>query len=208
LFSRIDIGVRYYLPAYPFLFILGGALLASLLKSRKAARAGMLVAIGLLAWIGIEAVRAFPDHMSYLNQFAAGKPHWWYLSDSNVEWGDDIPALAAYLRARGETRVRANFLGDFGERGFGLALLIPAEELPLREIDSIKKMEAMPALFWNKPRILIGHRASVRCAQGRSSRRDLGLGQMRQAIFFAVTGNAKLQVRIAQLGRAANGAVM
>jgi Dolichyl-phosphate-mannose-protein mannosyltransferase len=113
LFSRIDIGVRYYLPAYPFLFILGGALLASLLKSRKAARAGMFVAIGLLAWIGIEAVRAFPDHMSYLNQFAAGRPHWWYLSDSNVEWGDDIPALAAYLRARGETRVHANLLGDF-----------------------------------------------------------------------------------------------
>jgi hypothetical protein len=113
LFSRIDIGVRYYLPAYSFLFILGGALLASLLKSPKAARAGMLVAIVSLAWIGTEAVRAFPNHTSYLNQFAAGKPHWWYLSDSNVEWGDDIPALAAYLRARGETRVRSAFLGDF-----------------------------------------------------------------------------------------------
>jgi len=113
LFSRIDIGVRYYLPAYPFLFMLGGALLASLLKSRQAARAGMLAAIAVLTWIGIEAVRAFPNHVSYMNQFAAGKPHWWYLSDSNVEWGDDIPALAAYLRARGETRVRASFLGDF-----------------------------------------------------------------------------------------------
>jgi len=113
LFSRIDIGVRYYLPAYSFLFILGGALLVSLFKSRQAARAGMFVAIAVLAWIGVEAVRAFPNHMSYMNQFAFGKPHWWYLSDSNVEWGDDIPALAAYLRARGETRVRANFLGDF-----------------------------------------------------------------------------------------------
>ena len=51
--------------------------------------------------------------MSYMNQFAIGKPHWWYLSDSNVEWGDDAPALAAYLRARGETRVRSAFLGDF-----------------------------------------------------------------------------------------------
>lgn len=113
LFSRIDIGVRYYLPAYPFLFMLGGALLASWLKSRSAARAGMLFAVALFVWIGIEAVRAFPNQMSYMNQFAAGKPHWWYLSDSNVEWGDDIPALAAYLRARGETRVRASFLGDF-----------------------------------------------------------------------------------------------
>ncbi len=113
LFSRIDIGVRYYLPAYSFLFILGGALLAALLKSRKAKRIGALAGIILIGWIGVEAVRAFPNHMSYLNQLAVSKPHWWYLSDSNVEWGDDAPQLAAYLRARGETRVRSMFLGDF-----------------------------------------------------------------------------------------------
>ena len=113
LFSHIDIGVRYYLPAYAFLFILGGALLASLLKSRRVARVGIVAAIALMCWIGLEAVRAFPNHMSYMNQLASRHPHWWYLSDSNVEWGDDVPALAAYLRARGETRVRANFLGDF-----------------------------------------------------------------------------------------------
>jgi len=113
LLSHIDIGVRYYLPAYSFLFIPGGALLASLLKSRRVARVGMVVAIALMCWIGIEAARTFPDHLSYMNQIASRHPHWWYLSDSNVEWGEDIPALAAYLRARGETRVRANFLGDF-----------------------------------------------------------------------------------------------
>ena len=113
LFSRIDIGVRYYLPAYSFLFILGGALLASLLKSQRRARMGTVAAILLIGWMSVEAVRAFPNHMSYMNQLAIGKPHWWYLSDSNVEWGDDIADLAAYLRARGETRVRSSFLGDF-----------------------------------------------------------------------------------------------
>jgi hypothetical protein len=113
LFSRIDIGVRYYLPAYSFLFILGGALLAWLLKSRKAARVGAFAAILLIGWMGVEAIRAFPNHMSYMNQLAIGKPHWWYLSDSNVEWGDDVAELAAYLRARGETRVRSSCLGDF-----------------------------------------------------------------------------------------------
>jgi hypothetical protein len=113
LFSRIDIGVRYYLPAYSFLFILGGGLLSVWLKSRNGRRVGVIAAMLLIGWMGIEAVRAFPDHMSYMNELAMGKPHWWYLSDSNVEWGDDAPALAAYLRARGETRVRTAFLGDF-----------------------------------------------------------------------------------------------
>jgi 4-amino-4-deoxy-L-arabinose transferase-like glycosyltransferase len=113
LFSNIDIGVRYYLPAYTFLFILGGALLDRLLKSRRARRAGALVAIALLCWTGVEAARAHPDQMSYMNQLASRAPHWWYLSDSNVEWGDDTRALAQYLRERGQTRVRGAFLCGF-----------------------------------------------------------------------------------------------
>ncbi|HEX3557964.1 MAG TPA: glycosyltransferase family 39 protein [Pyrinomonadaceae bacterium] len=113
LFSNIDIGVRYYLPAYPFLFILSGALLERLLRSRRARRAGALAAAALLCWTVVEAARAYPDHMSYMNQMASRAPHWWYLSDSNVEWGDDVHDLAAYLRARGETRVRGAFLGGF-----------------------------------------------------------------------------------------------
>jgi hypothetical protein len=129
LFSHIDIGVRYYLPAYSFLFILGGALLAALLKSPKAARVGVIAVLLLLGWIGVEAVRAFPNHMSYMNQLALGKPHWWYLSDSNVEWGDDAPALAAYLLARGETRARVVFLGDFTTlRHYGVEPLLMANE--------------------------------------------------------------------------------
>jgi 4-amino-4-deoxy-L-arabinose transferase-like glycosyltransferase len=112
-FSNIDIGVRYYLPAYPFLFILAGALLERLLRSRRARRAGAFAAAVLLCWVVVEAVRAYPDQMTYMNQLASRAPHWWYLSDSNVEWGDDVRDLAAYLRARGERRVRGAFLGGF-----------------------------------------------------------------------------------------------
>ena len=110
LLSGIAIGVRYYLPAYVFLFVLGGALLDRLLASRAPAVA---LAFALLCWAAVEAARAYPDHMSYMNQLARGRPRWWYLSDSNVEWGDDVRALAEYLRARGETRVRGAFLAGF-----------------------------------------------------------------------------------------------
>jgi hypothetical protein len=48
-----------------------------------------------------------------MNQLASNHPHWWYLSDSNVEWGDDVGQLAVYLKARGETRVRAALSGGW-----------------------------------------------------------------------------------------------
>ena len=71
-----------------------------------------------------------------MNQLASSRPHWWHLSDSNVEWGDDMKELAAYLHARGETRVRSMALGDFVTLSFygvdRLNALAPLEELPPR----------------------------------------------------------------------------
>ncbi len=119
--SPIDIGVRYYLPAYGFLFILGGCLFDSLLRKGGSAKAGLafaLVVLMSLSWMLVESVKAYPNYMSYMNEFASARPHWWYLSDSNVEWGDDVKLLAEYLKARGETRTRALLLGGYVTLGF------------------------------------------------------------------------------------------
>lgn len=119
--SPINIGVRYYLPAYIFFIILSAALVDSLLRyrgpvlARYTAIAGAILA---LCWMGVEALRTYPHYTPYMNQLAFGRPHWWYLSDSNVEWGDDSKELAAWLRARGETRVRGLLLGCFATLDF------------------------------------------------------------------------------------------
>lgn len=119
--TPINIGVRYYLPAYLFLIILSGGLLETLFRRRTSRRVRLIsTATGalLLSAMVVETGRAYPNYMPYLNQLAAAKPHWWYLSDSNVEWGDDVRELALYLRSRGETRVRAVLLGGFATLGF------------------------------------------------------------------------------------------
>lgn len=119
--SPLNIGVRYYLPGYIFLLMLSGLLLDLLFsaaKWRPARIASVAVAVVTLAWISFEALRVYPNYMPYLNQLASARPHWWYLSDSNVEWGDDTRELADYLRARGETRVRAMLLAGFATLDF------------------------------------------------------------------------------------------
>lgn len=110
--SNINIGIRHLLPLFPFLFILGGAFLDRLLKSRfrKTAITIVVVLIGVMT---IEAVRAYPNQMNYMNQLAWSHPDWYYLSDSNVEWGEDTGELARYLRAHNETKVRAALLGGW-----------------------------------------------------------------------------------------------
>jgi 4-amino-4-deoxy-L-arabinose transferase-like glycosyltransferase len=69
--STINIGVRYYLPAYPFFFILAGAALDDVLRRARRRALAAALAAALLGWVAVEAARAYPDHMSYMNQFAS-----------------------------------------------------------------------------------------------------------------------------------------
>jgi hypothetical protein len=115
------------------MFVAGGALLDWLLKNLKPRGAALALAAAALCWTGLEAARAFPDYMAYMNQLASERPRWYYLSDSNVEWGDDIREMALYLKARGEKRVGAALLGGqvlarYGIDGTGI--FVPPGETP------------------------------------------------------------------------------
>jgi Dolichyl-phosphate-mannose-protein mannosyltransferase len=111
--GHINIGVRHLLPAYPFLIILGGAALDMLLRAPRARLLARAAVTGVLLWAGVEAVRAYPDYMTYMNPIARHEPRYRYLSDSNIEWGDEVKELADYLKSRGQTRVRAALLGGW-----------------------------------------------------------------------------------------------
>ena len=146
LFSHINIGVRYLAPIFPFLMIAGAALLEYLLRLRRVVATVFVVV--LLAWTGVEAVRAFPNHVSYMNQLASGAPHWWYLSDSNVEWGDDVRGLALYLQQHGERRVADATLGGFGIlRFYGIERVDPLAQ-QINVVDGPKYL-AIGASFLN-----------------------------------------------------------
>jgi hypothetical protein len=112
--SHINIGIRHFLPVYPFLFILSGALLERALRVRYPRHLAIAVVVLALGWMSVEALRAYPNYLPYMNQLASTHPHWWYLSDSNVEWGEDGRALAEYLHARGENEVAGALSGGWG----------------------------------------------------------------------------------------------
>jgi hypothetical protein len=107
--SSINIGIRHLLPAFPFLFMLGGALLSDI--QDRLPRTGLLLALAVIGIMGFETLMTFPYYISYMNQFKGQSPNWQYLSDSNVEWGDAVPELVTYLKARDVKRVSGALLG-------------------------------------------------------------------------------------------------
>ena len=93
--SHFDIGARHLLPIYPFLYVLAGAAAANALRRSTP----WAVAIGvLLAWQITTSVRVAPAYMAYGNEAWGGplRVHR-YLSDANVDWGQQLKAVKLYL---------------------------------------------------------------------------------------------------------------
>jgi hypothetical protein len=137
-----NLGVRYIMPLLPFAHLLGGLGLATLLATRKKWALG--VALGLGGWAVLSAAGVYPDHLSYFNEAACllqdpshigidggtrCGPAW--LGDSNVDWGEGLKQLKAWLdrNAPGRTVKIAN-PGGFPPEAYGItAIPVSDEEL-------------------------------------------------------------------------------
>jgi len=98
--SNLDIGVRYVLPIYvPFAIAAAAAAMAMLRSAKPALR---YAAVALLGWHLIASTVAHPDYFPYFNELAARNPSR-YLSDSNLDWGQDLLRLRRFCRQRGIT---------------------------------------------------------------------------------------------------------
>lgn len=94
--SHFDIGARHLIPVYPFLYVLAGAAAAMLL--RRSPYAAALVVV-LLGWQAATTVRVSPDYMAYGNEAWGGPANVRrYLSDSNVDWGQQLKTVRQYLQ--------------------------------------------------------------------------------------------------------------
>lgn len=122
--SRVDIGLRHFLPAYLFMLLLGARCLARRDAARapspeSGSRTAMPSAPGIdgaaspararaVAWGGLtvgalHALSYHPDYLSYLN-LPRDRP-WLAISDSNLDWGQGLKQARDWLQ---QNRVPAN----------------------------------------------------------------------------------------------------
>lgn len=122
--GRIQIGERYILPMYPYLAVLAATAIGSSL-ARPAARLALTAA--LAAHAGPALLATPRGHLTYFNVLAGGPARGHrVLLDSNLDWGQDLPRLARWMKARGVPRVQLGYHGADDPARFG----IDHEDLP------------------------------------------------------------------------------
>jgi hypothetical protein len=130
--ANVNLGLRYLLPVYPFLFVLGGVGLAELL--RRAGRFGRpLLAIAIGCQLASLA-RVHPDYLAYFNELVRPADAHRYLVDSSLDWGQGLRRLARAQRARGGEALRLSYFGTGRPEYYGVrATLLPSSMRPFPE---------------------------------------------------------------------------
>ena len=95
LFYHVQIGIRYYLVIFPFLYIFAGSLFTgwqqfSVFQKRASAL--------LVAYLAISVFSYYPYYLPYFNELVWDRTQGYkYLADSNIDWGQSSSEISSYL---------------------------------------------------------------------------------------------------------------
>ncbi len=99
--GNLNLGIRHLFPMMPFVFILVAKKSVDLYHNAGKPKHKQAVAIAtgvLMSWYVIGAFLQFPAYLPYINEaFGGSSQASKYLSDSNVDWGQDAKRLATYI---------------------------------------------------------------------------------------------------------------
>jgi dolichyl-phosphate-mannose-protein mannosyltransferase len=123
---RINFGIRYFLPALPFLLIIAGFGIRLLLQGGRTER---VLLAGLLVWQVVACTAATPHHLAYFNEAAYGPNRARkILLDSNLDWGQDLGRLKTYMAQNGIDRIELGYYGSVDPKLYGINYALPPFE--------------------------------------------------------------------------------
>ena len=116
--TRLNLGLRHVLPLYPFLYLAIAITLSKLFELQP--RRAILILSPLALLLLIETLIAFPHYIAFFNapSAAAGRLH--LLSDSNLDWGQDLPLLAQWQRNHPDRPLYLLYFGTADPAAYGI----------------------------------------------------------------------------------------
>ena len=127
LFSTVNIGYRHLLPILPFVYIgLGtcaGRMVSRLRRheSRVISHILPVVVLGALVWLMIGTLGVAPHYLTFFNAIAGGPENGYrYLVDSNLDWGQNLWELQAWMASHGHDHVRYAHYSPARPQAYGI----------------------------------------------------------------------------------------
>ena len=121
--SNLNIGYRHILPMVPFVYVLVG-IVPSALARVAGRRAATGICAGALLLLAVETLSARPYYLPFFNAAAGGARGGLHLlSDSNLDWGQGLPALKRWMQTNKVERINLAYFGTADPAAYGLSFV-------------------------------------------------------------------------------------
>jgi hypothetical protein len=124
-FSFLNIGYRHILPVLPFVFVAASKVIT------WARRRWIQVALALVClWYAVGTISVYPHYLAFFNEVVGGPENGYkYLVDSNLDWGQDLKNLRAYMDENGLEKIYLAYFGSAHIDYYGIETLpVPADK--------------------------------------------------------------------------------
>lgn len=119
--NKKQFGFRFLLPVLPFLFIWVGKVFESGPAEGKRKFRLSYLAAPLLLWSVFSSALVYPNYLAYFNEIAGGHNNGYkWLIDSNIDWGQDLPALKDHMDEKGIEKIKLGYFGRVDPRLYGI----------------------------------------------------------------------------------------
>jgi hypothetical protein len=117
--KALPLGSRYLLPCLPILYVFCGIAAAKIYSYKNKLASYFLVGLMLLHIYRVAKI--FPDEMAYFNEFIGSPTDGiFWVNDASIDAGQNLPRLSAYLRERGNPKVRMLYQGQDNPDNYGI----------------------------------------------------------------------------------------
>jgi len=147
--SKMNIGYRHMLPTFPFMYVFIGQA-AKVFRSHLTGKRSVIcraLAIILMGWYVIEAIKIYPFYIAYFNQLVGGPQQGYrHLVDSNVDWGQSFIELRRYMDREAIEDVFLSYYTYVDPAVYGVNYhpLPPAPDVPK---DVISRFAPQPGVY-------------------------------------------------------------
>lgn len=151
--SILNIGVRHILPTFAFVFLLITQQISLWLKNtgtsniiKKLKSAALAI---LIIWQAVSVIKVYPSFLAYFNESIGGSANGYkYVVDSNLDWGQDLKRLTAWVNKNNIDKIRLNYFGGgVPEYYLGNKFVFWWENYPITDITEHGGWLAVSATF-------------------------------------------------------------
>jgi hypothetical protein len=115
LLSRLDISIRHFSVPLILLILLLAPLPSMIVRVLDSSTLAGRVLVGTTAVLALAcvmtAVRAYPFYFSYINAFGFGRPGYFLVNDSNLDWNQALPEVKRFADQHGLARIAVDEYG-------------------------------------------------------------------------------------------------